>query len=85
MKERLKTIIRRRDSLRLRLPVLEQRHSEFAVTLIQTRTLRSSRTMTKANSRSKPIVGTTNRSMAAMSGACCARRFATPGWAAPVV
>jgi len=85
MKERLKTFIRRRDLLRLQLPVLEQRHSEFAVTLIQTRSLRSSRTMTKANSRSKPIVGTTNRSMAAMSGAWLRKKVRQPWPGGPAV
>jgi acetylornithine deacetylase/succinyl-diaminopimelate desuccinylase-like protein len=51
----------------------------FVVTLIQTRPLRSSRTMMKAYSRSKPMVGTTNRSIAAISGAWLCR-CATPAW-----
>jgi hypothetical protein len=41
----------------------------LVVTLIQTRSLRSIRTITKPYSSLKPMVGTTNKSMAAMSGA----------------
>src|ERR1700737_12056 len=41
----------------------------LVVTLIQTRSLRSIRTITKPYSGLKPMVGTTNKSMAAMSGA----------------
>ena len=41
----------------------------LAVTLIHTKSLRSSLTTTKAYSRSKPMVGTTNKSIAAICGA----------------
>src|SRR3977135_267863 len=41
----------------------------LVVTLIQTRSLRSIRTITKPYSSLKPMVGTTNKSIAAMSGA----------------
>lgn len=41
----------------------------FVVTPIQARSLRLSWTMTKALSQSKPMVGKTNKSIAAMSGA----------------
>src|ERR1019366_3568539 len=50
----------------------------FLVTLIQTRSLRSSWTTTNAESRSKPIVGTTNKSIAAMSGAWLRRKVSHP-------
>src|SRR6266403_6279549 len=50
----------------------------LVVTLIQTRSLRSIRTITKPYSSLKPMVGTTNRSMAAMSGAWFRRRSAIP-------
>ena len=50
----------------------------FVVTLIHTRSLRPRRTMTKAYSISKPMVGTTNRSMAAMSGAWFLRNVHHP-------
>jgi hypothetical protein len=53
------------------------------VTLIQTRSLRSSRTMTKAWSRSKPIVGTTNRSIAAMSSPWLRKKVCHPWLGGP--
>src|SRR6202163_2332795 len=46
----------------------------LVVTPIQTRSLRSSRMMTKPYSSLKPMVGTTNKSMAAMSGAWFRRK-----------
>jgi hypothetical protein len=48
------------------------------VTLIQTRSLRSIRTITKPYSSLKPMVGTTNRSVAAISGAWFRRKVCHP-------
>jgi hypothetical protein len=53
------------------------------VTLIQTSSLRSSRTMMQAYSRSKPRFGTTNRSMAAMSGARLCKKVRHPWLGGP--
>src|SRR5712671_85311 len=55
----------------------------LVVTLIQTRSLRSIRTITKQYSSLKPIVGTTNRSMAAMSGAWFRRKVRHPWLGGP--
>ena len=48
------------------------------VTLIQTSSLRCNRMMTRAYSKSKPMVGTMSRSMAAMSGAWFRRKVPHP-------
>jgi len=53
------------------------------VTLIQTSSLRSSRTMMQAYNRSKPRFGTTNRSMAAMSGARLCKKVRHPWLGGP--
>src|SRR6267154_1060179 len=50
----------------------------LVVALIQTRSLRSIRTITKPYSSLKPMVGTTNRSIAAMSGAWFRRKIRHP-------
>jgi hypothetical protein len=52
----------------------------FVVTLIQTRPLRSSRTVMKAY---KPMVGTTNRSIAAISGVRFRRKVRQPWLGGP--
>src|SRR6266852_9337678 len=50
----------------------------LGVTLIKTRSLRSSRKITKPYSSLKPMVGTTNRSIAAVSGAWFRRKVRHP-------
>jgi hypothetical protein len=55
----------------------------LVVTLIQTRSLRSSRMMTKPYSSLKPMVGTMKKSMAAMSGAWFRKKVRHPRLGGP--